>query len=647
MPNQDKIRRVQFYSVNDGAIGHELRKVENVLNTIDSSADFNINDLIELFHVKKYFDNKLTLLSWSDSQISDYQKVIQQLQPKVQNYWLSLNDECLIQEFSILDYAYTKSFWELFQYYKTYLRISGQVISDLLTQSPHQIRNLLSFKDLVNHFGKEIRTHLLNEATSAELLVSQFEHEGRACYIFPTLLNTADKEQIVINYVESKDPNLNYLRLINNTKDVELRLTAKTRLRVKKKTEEINNNLLDSSNSWKIGVEIILSNEQSAPASITRKNGTLRASYSRAYLNSLSNDVELFETFFNLFAYVDQFGLITLTSKQSETDDFENIFMRSKNSYFTSMNFQQKRMLSLGQLMLLKEYLESNKNSLEQIITSYVTHLKDSFGLNSLQFKIRPAKDNYLEGIRLLLPELEFLLKQYQCYVEEGEINFELIRMNSNPLWFSDIKSLLGNKYLYDNNHSLKRLKHIFFSSQSTLNYVESIKEQYSTLFELFSKEKVQLKQFANYQQEEINRLIQDGYLSIDEEGYVTIKNWIPIMLCGQLHTQETISYWHMPDFIRNRIDDMLLDKVLRVENILFSRSEISYLNFYLNKKEFVNGADLRNKYAHGTNPDSPEANRNDYYTLLIITILIIQKISDELTIHRILNTPEQQPADS
>ena len=65
--------------------------------------------------------------------------------------------------------------------------------------------------------------------------------------------------------------------------------------------------------------------------------------------------------------------------------------------------------------------------------------------------------------------------------------------------------------------------------------------------------------------------------------------------------------------------------------NSLFSISEVDYLNFILNKKQFPNGHDLRNKYIHGSQSQNEIRQLNDYYLLLMIHCFIALKIYDEL----------------
>ena len=79
----------------------------------------------------------------------------------------------------------------------------------------------------------------------------------------------------------------------------------------------------------------------------------------------------------------------------------------------------------------------------------------------------------------------------------------------------------------------------------------------------------------------------------------------------------------------------MISEGILKSESTLFSKPEIDYLNYYLNKSEFNNGLDLRNMYIHGTHPNDKESEKiheTNYMRILKIFILAIIKINDDLT---------------
>src|SRR5699024_10754000 len=77
-------------------------------------------------------------------------------------------------------------------------------------------------------------------------------------------------------------------------------------------------------------------------------------------------------------------------------------------------------------------------------------------------------------------------------------------------------------------------------------------------------------------------------------------------------------------------LKSMLDNNELKVESSLFSRPEQKYLNYILNKSEFSNGLDLRNKYIHSTHSLDEHAQFEDYMRFLMVMAIIIIKINEE-----------------
>lgn len=169
------------------------------------------------------------------------------------------------------------------------------------------------------------------------------------------------------------------------------------------------------------------------------------------------------------------------------------------------------------------------------------------------------------------------------------------------------------------------------------LHYVKPYQGKYSTFYQLIEYEKVNYDQFENYQKGEIDYLISKGYLVIEEDNIIKIKDSNLINVIRILHYEDVINFWHHPEELRKKIIDLEKIKMVKFESKLFTIEERKYLNYYLNKKEFSNGLDLRNKYLHGTNSNLQEEQKNDLYILLKILILVIYKIKDDLEIKKFI----------
>ena len=135
-----------------------------------------------------------------------------------------------------------------------------------------------------------------------------------------------------------------------------------------------------------------------------------------------------------------------------------------------------------------------------------------------------------------------------------------------------------------------------------------------------------------------IDLLIQEGILIKDCEGFIIIKSTELLFIIGDLNTSGFISYWHLKQHYRSAIDQMEECGIIEFGNTLLSKAESNYFSYYLNKSEYTNGLDLRNKYVHGTNPQLIGEHEADYLRLLKLLILIILKIEDDLLIFKFSN---------
>lgn len=142
---------------------------------------------------------------------------------------------------------------------------------------------------------------------------------------------------------------------------------------------------------------------------------------------------------------------------------------------------------------------------------------------------------------------------------------------------------------------------------------------------------------FAVHQQDLIQQLITEGYLLLDSQGYLKMKNDIFIYLIGELHRNEVINYWHYPKEVQEILDEMEKEDMIYFDNNLLSKPEINFYNYYLNKKGYTNGLNIRNKYLHGSNSGSEEQHKIEYYILLKLVILVLLKIHDDLTLNKII----------
>ncbi len=630
----ERINRITFHSVNDLTVNQNLKEAEKLLSSLDLSKNFNANDLIELYNIKLFFENNLYLPSWENETKINFNDLINKSWELNRSYFIKLDNDSILGTIDVLHTSYKSSFWKLLDYFQAYNNISNDVFMLILKDFPNHIYNILLYKNIVNKFHQEVRDFLLEYESSAALLLSNVDS---AKYFFPKSLNSADIENIYSKYIESEEPNLNYVKSIEQLKDTkDFKLKPKTRLKAKKKVIELNNEIFEKGNHMKFGVQVSISIEQNEPLEVESNDLILSYTYSKKFFDKFKQKVDFLNVFKFLFFFIDDKGIVNLINKESELLILEKVLSKSNGVYNIGISFQRKQMLSDMQIHLLNQYLIRSSDTVEKLIERYIQkYLNPFFGLNNLRFNFPTLESTFLEKIRVLAPEFEFLLRQFQLYVDEKEIDFELLELNSTPLNFSDIKSLASKKYIYGDSNKVMQLKHYFHSDQSVLFYVDPYKGKYHSFYELLKNEKVEYINYEDYQKNEINQLVHYNYIFIDENNYVKMKNQEMIYVIGELHKKDVISYWHYDENIRKIIDELIDEKTLHSEGAFYSKQEINYFNYYLNKKEYTNGLDLRNKYIHGTNSSSEIEQKNDYYRLLKLIILTLLKIEDDLNINK------------
>lgn len=632
--------RVKFYSRYDGAATYELKRAEEILTAFLIETEYDINDLLEFYNIKLYFDNSLFHPDWNSDRVRDYLKASEDAYDRLKEYLVRIEGGDFQFLLKKVDFNYYSDLWDVVDKLSIHERISPEDFDGILSINPNQIYQILTHRRIVKRFDRRIRNFLLEFDESAQILLSGEERksfgENFKKYHFPSGLSSDDKEVIINSYLDREDPNLNYVRLIVNAKDSELKLSARTRLKAKNKARELNDQILKKGHTWETGVMVSLSDEVEGPMTSEVKDLVLHVTYSRKLLDQLSSDLEFFYAFRFLFQFVDKQGLIAIVSKPSETGSFERIFMRSKNEYPTGDTFSKKEILSHLQLLIFEDYLRGRETTIESVIEAQVTRLNELVSPAKFMFQVNSTASNYAEKIKVLAPNFEFLLKQFNLFAREKEIDLELIQIDTTPVRLSELQSLSEKKYFYSDSPEVSRLLYLFFSDQSHLFYVEPFKGKYRSLFDLLNNETVNSSMFESYQMSEIQTLIDEGYLKTDSLGNVVFGHVEEILILHQLHQNGVLNYWHHHEKIRIEIDRLVEKGVLKCENTLFTIQEKNYFNYYLNKKEYTNGYDLRNKYLHGTHSLSDEIQKADYFRLLKIIILTLIKIENDILIWRV-----------
>lgn len=627
------MERVKFYSINDIAHGYNLMHSEKLIKEYGGGKEAqNINDIIELYNVIKYLDNKI---------YEHYQSIIKLSFRNIAKFFNLMSEDEFPAFYNEVDRCYKDDFWELIEKFKIYEKISESKFEEFMNTSKIWLDELLKHKKIIESFGNIIREYMLTHYSCTELLLNEYEikHIGKKePFYFPKELSNEDKEMIICEYIDSDEPNLNYLRLIANIQSNKdrIEISSKTLLKAKRKIEEQEKQFFNQNSGMRIETTVVFSKSQDKEFIIDSEGLSITATYSTKWIEDNNDYATLLNNFIYLFGFVDSHMRCALVNKYNEMGVFERfLFTSSKNAYIKGAAFDQMNVLSLLQINGYYNMLFSIGIRLEEVIEWFFDeYISSEFDAHNFKVTMPSANSTMLEKCTNIMPAMESVLKQFSLFVEEGEIDFELLEIRSEHLIYNNIPSLLDKKYAYGTGDEFRDATFLFFSDQSGLGYNEKAKKSYNNYFELICNEKFKLSDYPDYNISKINWLINHDYLTIDKE-YIIFKNMSLIMILKDLYFNEVINYWKYPKPLRKIIDELEKKNIIEFESFLFSRPEQEYINYFLNKSQFNNGLDLRNKYSHTQpNIDHDEKIHNQNYMIFLrLFIISVIKINDDFCI--------------
>lgn len=497
-------------------------------------------------------------------------------------------------------------------------------------------------KKIVKKYDSELRNVMLQDIiNSTEIMIRKYyiNEEKNKQIELPSSLTNEDKENMLIRYIDEEYANLNYVRIIakiQSSKDM-IEISDKTKLKACRKVVELENRIFTRGTGIEYGYNVIFDEKQQTEKIEKMEGNNLVCSYSKRWIEENKDDfATLLNNFIYLFDFTDIEGRVELVNKKHETGVFERAMdLKMLKAYNPNSTFNHKKMVSLLQLNAYYEQLNRLNIRLEDIIEWFFdSYLKENFEIENFSISM-PSKDStFFEKCKSVLPEIDHILKEYKYYVEDGQVDPELVSISSEHMFFKDIPSKVKDKYVYLKNSDYNNLiDYYFFSDQCMLAYLENLDNKYDNFFKLIVKEDIKYNDFPEYDKKDLDWLIKEKLIFENDKGLLKIKNEERIMVYAELHYKEVISYWRKSEKIRNEIKQMIKENRLEIGSSLFSRNEQDYFNFYLNMSEFIDGYDIRNSNLHGTQigDRKSDVHYSRYLQIVLLIVLIIIKINDDI----------------
>lgn len=637
---KERYKGVEYYKGTNLEKAYMLDKAKEVYDELQlgNSID-NINEALQLYNIMKYENDGTFLLYLGEDKI-EWLKEKNSIAKSLVGKYINCHSDILV-EYQDVDFIYKESFWKIVEKRKLN-DITENRFKRFVDKLDRFERQIFEHDKLVKKYDVELREYMLTyPEKSTNLLLDKYllKHvEKREKSYLPQSLTIKDKEHIINEYLELDNPNLNYTRLLSNVQDTkEFSLDARVKLKAKRVSKKLENELFGDCTGH--GTDIVVEFKKNV-------EGTVKQYFT---LSKVGTDVDIEwlqsnmdnPTLLNNFIYIFEFVNNNMISKFPYNEIYASVFERFsftyKKEYKTCTDFSIREYLSLAQMHAYYSFLRSKNKELEGIIEWFFNvYLKEEFNIENFNIKLPPTDNPNFEKCKSIFPTIESIIKKYRFYIEDGYIDEELVQMESKPLPFSQCPSMTNERYVYiaSDNDDARIFINIMFSDQSILTYFPNYgHSQYNTLIERLYFDKLYLDDIEYYQKSSLDWLIKHDYVTINDDNAIMLVNRNRTRIYFDIYRNGVIATSKLSDNLKQEVDKLLNEGALVAENTLLTRQESDYMDYYLNKSNFINGYDLRNKYLHGTS--SSYNNENEHYInylhalRLLITIMI--KINDDL----------------
>ena len=561
-------------------------------------------------------------------------------------FFNNLNDYNIEKEYNDVEIDYREAFWELFDKCKLFNKLSDLTFNKILHLDHVSPYHIFTKKNIVNKYGEVLREYIKQNTFMVRLLVDAYEQDytdnHKKIYL-PDELTNEEICECLSTYIDSKEANFNVLDSIFRMRETKrFPISDEIRLRASNRYEKKKGEIGETGIRAEHGVQLIFSEEQIEPKKIETKENTIIATYSKEWLLDSLDYPSILNNFIYIFEYVDIWQMrCNLVSKKVQASIFEDVFGTKKLSCYYQLNstFNLKNMIAQMQMSIYYDFLNQQSIRYEDVLKFFFTeYLQEEFACSNISVLLPSEGTSYYEKCTILCSTFDSLLKQFTLYVKHKKIDPKLVSISSNSVKFSQIPSLMENKYLYGNGEAFDQITSLMFSDQCRYSYIKRISDKkchYDTLFELLKNEEVYLSDYREQEKPVFTLLEEKDLISISPDGKLSLGDLLKVYLLKDLYDNEVISRYSY-SLEADKIFKQWLDEgIVRCGDGLFSEPEVNYLNYILNHAEYVNGLDLRNKYSHGVQMVLDErVHKQNYYIFLIVLTILAIKINDDFILN-------------
>lgn len=636
---------IKVYSTGDSTASYYIQEVHSYIAAFDTAKSaFTLNEIVQLHNILKY-------LKLSGTKINEKEKAFQGTARQIiGRYFAERGLEDLNEEYANLYRPYWEDFWEIFVNYKIIKKTSDLQMAAFAKANDIYIGSFLTQKAICDKYKRTLKAMLLKEAKHFELFLKKYDSADGVSYEFPGGFTSAEISDWASSYCDLPDANTNYLQqLAFWSKQHDYKIEDKVLVKAKRAYESLIDSYFTESSGVYHGISITIKPGVSEGVAFKELEGNvIQIDFDQDWFDNERDYPTLLQNLIYVFDYFDKFGRFTFIGSENKSHSFIDLFKtKSKYAFNDTLDFRMRRNVCRLSFLAYFDYLAHNGIDVEELFSYCFNELFfDAYKINQFFFHSSPKENNYHTRSKALLPEMDSILKQFDMYQQDGEIDLDLFELKSTSNGYRSIKSLAERKFVYLDSQEIKRVLQLIFESQTWLSYPEQKRKEKS--FYNHVRDGVTLKDFNAGQQRVISEKLEDtGFIGYDDANQIYFKNPLLVNLYGIIFASGYCSLLNFFDELLQLVDDEVKKGNLRYGATLFSEQESDYISYIMDDKKYSNTLAIRNKIAHGSFAKKSSEEYKEYYLdLLMILMMYTIRINDELDYQDINCNPEYKRRD-
>jgi hypothetical protein len=638
--------RIKFYGPGDLANHVIAEEAVALLRAQSGKATIvSLSDALEIHNALEFERHDIVPSVLAPEERATLSSQAQTIRGQLARFFATIDDTNVDEHLAGFDREYVQDLLQLIDRFKLARNVGGQGLFDALVRAGVPLWAMLGNKSFVNAHDKRLRATLLSDSRYGELLVrSRLLKSSSDTYFMPASLSPDDSQRILKSYIDSESPHLNYIEAIAIAHDnAATGTTPKVRLAAQRRLVELTEALFaDKSNtvrgsSYALGIDPDQEEPRQDRVERTGDRRLYQRTFGGQYLKSSMGPDQILANFAAIVGYSEERGLLAFPSFRSQLGVLEGLRVTGKDTYPRGGMHGHRDSLTILGTEAYYDFLQEEGTEVEDVIAGYFRdYIPEVFGVSGFDFAPSTASSKFLERCRHLCAEMESIAKQFALYCEDGEIDRQLLEMTSAPRTWAKIPSLVKRKYLVKSaSEECDTALRLLFSDQSMINFINK-DLQARSFVQLILGNQVKYENLHHYQTKPVDWLVSAGLVSLDD-GIIGFSSLPKILVLRDINTYETGPFGHY-ELEKAAAEDLARNGWLDFSSTLLSSAEASYFNFFLNKSEFADGHDLRNRYLHGTNPNPRDeaAHRKAYMQLLRLTVALVLKVQDDFALHAV-----------